>query len=78
MNQRHVHLKYLHPFWTPIYFTIPPNERIGGKLGIARITLLFHSHPEWKPNGSAVDRKIKVDMEAGYQSAELEKTGVDT
>ena len=29
MNQRHVHLKYLHPFWTPVYFTIPPNERIG-------------------------------------------------
>ena len=36
MNQRHVHLKYLHPFWTPVYFTIPPNERIGGKLGVAR------------------------------------------
>ena len=38
---------------------------------IARMALLFHSHPEWKPNGSAVDRKIKVDMEAGYQSAEF-------
>ena len=36
MNQRHVHLKYLHPFWTPEYFTIPPHERIGGKLGVAR------------------------------------------
>ena len=36
INQRHVHLKYLHPFWTPIYFTIPPNERIGSKLGVAR------------------------------------------
>ena len=36
MNQRHVHLKYLHPFWTPVYSTIPPNERIGGKLGVAR------------------------------------------
>ena len=36
MNQRHVHLKYLHPFWTPVYFTIPPNERIGGKLGVTR------------------------------------------
>ena len=36
MNQRHVHLKYLHPFWTPAYFTIPPNERIGVKLGVAR------------------------------------------
>ena len=35
------------------------------------MALLFHSHPEWKPNGSAVDRKIKVDMEAGYQSAEF-------
>ena len=34
------------------------------------MALLFHSHPEWKPNGSAVGRKIKVDMEAGYQSAE--------
>ena len=38
---------------------------------IARMALLFHSHPEWKPNGSAVDRKIKVDMEAGYQSAKF-------
>ena len=38
---------------------------------IARMALLFHSHPEWKPNGSAVDRKIKVDMEAGYQSVEF-------
>ena len=38
---------------------------------IARMALLFHSHPEWKPNGSAVDRKIKVDMEAVYQSAEF-------
>ena len=28
MNQRHVHLKYLHPFWTPVYFTIPPNEQL--------------------------------------------------
>ena len=37
---------------------------------IARMALLFHSHSELKPNGSAVDRKIKVDMEAGYQSAE--------
>ena len=38
---------------------------------IARMALLFHSHPEWKPNRSAIDRKIKVDMEAGYQSAEF-------
>ena len=38
---------------------------------IARMAILFHSHLEWKPNGSAVDRKIKVDMEAGYQSAEF-------
>ena len=36
MKKRHLHLKYLHPFWTPVYFTIPPNERIGGKLGVAR------------------------------------------
>ena len=36
MNQCHVHLKYLHPFWTPVHFTIPPNERIGGRLGVAR------------------------------------------
>ena len=35
------------------------------------MALLIHSHSEWKPNGSAVDRKIKVDMEAGYQSAEF-------
>ena len=37
MNQCHVHPKYLHPFWMPVYFTIPPNERIGGKLGLARV-----------------------------------------
>ena len=36
MNKRHVHLKYLHPFWTPVYFTIPPNERIDDKLGVVR------------------------------------------
>ena len=30
MNQRHAHLKYLHPFWTPVYVTIPPSERIRG------------------------------------------------
>ena len=35
-TQRHVHLKYLHPFWTPVYYTIPPHERHGGKLGQAR------------------------------------------
>ena len=35
------------------------------------MALLFHSHSEWKPNGSAVGCKIKVDMEAGYQSAEF-------
>ena len=35
------------------------------------MALLFHSYLEWKPNGSVVDRKIKVDMEAGYQSAEF-------
>ena len=32
---------------------------------------LFYAHPDWKPNGSIIDRKIKVDMEAGYQSAEF-------
>ena len=36
LTQRHVHLKYLHPFWTPVYYTIPPHERHGGKLGQAR------------------------------------------
>ena len=34
MNQRHVHLKYLHLFWIPVYFT---TERIGSKLGVARV-----------------------------------------
>ena len=29
---------------------------------IARMALLFHSHPEWKPNGSAVDRKIITQL----------------
>ena len=36
-----------------------------------RMAVLFHAHPEWKPNGTAIDRKIKVDMEAGYQSNEF-------
>ena len=32
---------------------------------------LFYAHPDWKPNGSIIDRKIKVDMEAGYQSTDF-------
>ena len=32
---------------------------------------LFCAHPDWKPNGPVIDRKIKVDMGAGYQSAEF-------
>ena len=36
LNQRHIRRKYLHPFWTPVYFTIPLHERKGGKLGQAR------------------------------------------
>ena len=36
MNQRHIHLKYFHPFWTPVYFTVPPHERKQGKLGQPR------------------------------------------
>ena len=36
LTQRHVHLKYLYPFWTPVYYTIPPHERHEGKLGQAR------------------------------------------
>ena len=32
---------------------------------------LFYAHPDWKPNGSIIDRKIKVDMEVGYQPAEF-------
>ena len=32
---------------------------------------LFYAHPDWKPNGPVIDRKIKVDMEAGYQSTEF-------
>ena len=36
VNQRHIHLKYLHPFWTPVYFTVPANKRKQGKLGQAR------------------------------------------
>ena len=35
------------------------------------MAILLNSHPEWIPDGSAVDRKIKVDMEAGYHSAEF-------
>ena len=35
---------------------------------------LFYAHPDWKPNGSIIDRKIKVDMEAGYQSAEFRES----
>ena len=26
INQRHVHLKYLHLFWTPVYFTMHPTN----------------------------------------------------
>ena len=36
----------------------------------------FYAHPDWKPNGSVIDRKIKVDLEAGYQSAELDRKSV--
>ena len=32
---------------------------------------LLFSHPDRKPNGSVIDRKIKVDMEGGYRSAEF-------
>ena len=32
---------------------------------------LFYAHPDCKPNGSIIDRKIKVDMQARYQSAEF-------
>ena len=35
INQRHIHLKYLHPFWTPVDFTVPAHERKQGKLGQA-------------------------------------------
>ena len=33
----------------------------------------FFVHPEWKPNGTAIDKKIKVDMEKGYQSVDFKK-----
>ena len=36
INQRHTRLKYLHPFWTPVYFKVPAHERKQGKLGQAR------------------------------------------
>ena len=30
---RHIEsLKYLHPYWTPVYFTVPAHERKQGKL----------------------------------------------
>ena len=32
---------------------------------------LIFAHPNWKPNGSVIDRKIKVDMEANYQLGEF-------
>ena len=32
---------------------------------------LFFARPDWKPNGSVIDRKIEVDMQAGYKSAEF-------
>ena len=32
---------------------------------------LFYAHPDCWPNGSVIDHKIKVDMEAGYQSTEF-------
>ena len=37
INQRHIHLKYLHHFWTPVYFIVPAHERKQGKLGEARV-----------------------------------------
>ena len=37
---------------------------------------LFYAHPDWKPNGSVIDRKINVDVEAGYQSAEFENSAI--
>ena len=36
-----------------------------------RMAVLLHVHPEWKPNGTAIDRIIKVDIEAGYKSNEF-------
>ena len=36
INQKHIHLKYLHPFSTPVYFTVSAHERKQGKLGQAR------------------------------------------
>ena len=35
LTRRHVYFKYLHPFWTPVYFIITPHERHEGKLGQA-------------------------------------------
>ena len=37
INQQHIYLKYLHPFWTPVYFTVLAHERKQGKLGQARV-----------------------------------------
>ena len=37
------------------------------------MSVLFFAHTEWKPNVTAVDRKIKVAMETEYQSSEFSK-----
>ena len=34
---------------------------------------LFFAHPEWNSNETAIDRKIKVDMETGYQSEDFKE-----
>ena len=35
---------------------------------VEKANLLFNKHPEWKPNGSAAVRFIRVDPELNYQS----------
>ena len=34
---------------------------------------LFFAHPEWKSNGTAIDRMIKVDIETGSQSEDFKE-----
>ena len=61
---------------TVLYTPTPSQTSLPGKCTQCfaevkdRMAVLFHAHPE-KPNGTAIDRIIKVDMEAGYKSNEF-------
>ena len=68
VNQRHIHLKYLHHLWTPVYFTVPPHERRQGKVGQAQA-------PEVKDPRvpTSYDKAIVIPLWAAAITTELGK-----